>query len=166
MAVRDPCAFPSPDHDHGRCVAAAMATAEQECGRRGGRLTPLRRRVLELVWGGHGPVGAYALLASLRGEGLNAQPPTVYRALDFLLEQGLLHKLERLNAYVGCCRPGDGHAGQFLICLGCGVAAEMDDPAITAAVDAGAARLGFTVSRRTVEVEGLCPSCREVAHDR
>lgn len=159
MALCDSSAFPAPGHDHGRCVAEAMAAAEQECGRRGGRLTPLRRRVLELVWSGHGPVGAYALLASLRDEGLNAQPPTVYRALDFLLEQGLVHRIERLNAYVGCCRPGERHAGQFLICSVCGSAAELDDPLITAAVEAGAARMGFSVTRQTVEVEGLCPSC-------
>ena len=150
MAVGDPCAFPSPGHDHGRCVADAMAAAQAECARSGGRLTPLRRRVLELIWGGHGPVGAYSLLAALREEGLNAQPPTVYRALDFLLEQGLVHKLQRLNAYVGCCRPGEQHAGQFLICLDCGRAAELNDPAIVATVEAGAARLGFSVTRQTV----------------
>jgi Fur family zinc uptake transcriptional regulator len=152
--------FPTPGHDHDRCVADAMSAAEQECERRGGRLTPVRRRVLELVWGGHGPVGAYALMAALREKGVNAQPPTVYRALDFLIEQGLVHKIERLNAYVGCCRPGQGHAGQFLLCVGCGMVAELDDPGIAEAVNAGAARLGFTVSRQTVEAEGLCPACQ------
>lgn len=160
MAFAAAPAFPSPGHDHRTCVAAALAAAEAACARRGARLTALRRRVLELVWGGHGPVGAYALLDALRGEGQNAAPPTVYRALDFLLEQGLVHKIERLNAYVGCSRPGERHAGQFLICGQCGAAAELDDPAIVAAVEGGAARLGFTVTRQTVEIEGVCASCR------
>lgn len=156
-------AFPPPGHDHRACIADALAAAEATCAGRGARLTPLRRRVLELVWGGHGPVGAYAVLAALRDEAQNAAPPTVYRALEFLLEQGLVHKIERLNAYVGCSHPGTLHAGQFLICARCGAAAELDDPAITAAVDRGAARLGFLVTGRTVEIEGLCPACREAA---
>jgi Fur family zinc uptake transcriptional regulator len=116
------------------------------------------------VWGGHGPVGAYALLAALRGEGQNAAPPTVYRALDFLLEQGLVHKIECLNAYVGCSHPGERHVGQFLLCGRCGAAVELDDPAIAAAVEGGAARLGFTIMRQTIEVEGVCPGCREAQH--
>lgn len=163
MPHRDlgPEAFPAPHHDHSACVSGALAAAEAACGDRGVRLTPLRRRVLELVWGGHGPVGAYALLDALRHEGQNAAPPTVYRALDFLIEQGLVHRIERLNAFVGCRRPGRAHAGQFLICTRCGTAAELDDGSIAAAVEAAAGRLGFAVSRLTVEAEGLCAHCRE-----
>lgn len=156
--------FPVPDHDHGRCVATALETAEAECRRRGARLTDVRRRVLELVWRSHAPVGAYALLDILGREGFCAAPPTVYRALDFLLAHGLIHRIERLNAYAGCTRPGTPHAGQFLLCEGCGVAAELDDPAIDAVIAAAAARLGFTVSRQTVEVDGLCPACQGAAH--
>lgn len=152
--------FPAPHHDHGRCVASAMATAEAECRRRGARLTEVRRRVLELVWTSHQPVGAYALLERLGQEGFPAAPPTVYRALDFLLAHGLVHRIERLNAFVGCSHPGAPHAGQFLLCLDCGAAAELDDPAIETAVASGAARLGFSISRQTVEAEGLCPACR------
>lgn len=155
--------FPAPHHDHHRCVAAALAAAEEECRRRGARLTEIRRRVLELVWTSHQPVGAYAILDALGA----AAPPTVYRALDFLLAHGLVHRIERLNAFVGCSHPGAPHAGQFLLCSGCGAAAELDDPAIDRAVAEGAARLGFSVARQTIEVEGLCPACRsrEAAHD-
>lgn len=155
--------FPQPQHDHEGCVSRALAVAEDQCRRRGGRLTDLRRRVLELVWEGHQPVGAYALLDGLREGGHAAQPPSVYRALDFLMEHGLIHRIERLNAFVGCIHPGAPHAGQFLLCTGCGAAAELDDPAIVEAVARQAEDLGFSVSRQTVEVEGLCPACREGA---
>jgi len=151
--------FPSDLHDHHSCVATALANAEAECARRGARLTEVRRRVLELVWNSHQPVGAYVLLDALAKEGFPAAPPTVYRALEFLLAHGLVHRIERLDAFVGCVRPGAPHAGQFLLCAGCGAAAELDDPAIDQAVIAGAARHGFSVRRQTIEVEGLCPSC-------
>lgn len=152
--------FPAPLHDHDDCVRAALDRAEERCGQRGAKLTALRRRVLELVWNSHAPVGAYALLDTLRGEGQNAAPPTVYRALDFLLEQGLVHRLERLNAYIGCPRPDDPHAAQFLICARCGRVAELEDAAIGRAIEAEARRLGFSVARQTVEVEGLCADCQ------
>lgn len=152
--------FPPPHHDHAACVAHALDAAEAECRRRGARLTDIRRRVLELVWRSHQPVGAYAVLEALGHEGFCAAPPTVYRALDFLLAHGLVHRIERLNAFVGCSHPGQPHAGQFLLCQHCGAAAELDDPAIDAAVAAAAARLGFTAARQTVEIEGLCPACR------
>jgi len=153
--------FPSAHHDHHACVADALAIAEAECARRGARLTEVRRRVLELVWNSHQPVGAYALLEALGREGFPAAPPTVYRALEFLRAHGLVHRIERLDAFIGCVRPGAPHAGQFLLCAGCGAAAELDDPAIDRAVAAGAARLGFTVRRQTVEIEGLCSACAE-----
>lgn len=154
-----PRAFPDPGHDHGLCVRDAILVAEEHCRRRGARLTALRRRVLELVWDGHGPVGAYALLESLRGEGHSAAPPTVYRALDFLMAHGLVHRIERMNAYLGCPRPGERHSGQFLICGKCAATAELNDPRIAEAVATGAAGVGFRVRRQTVEVEGLCPAC-------
>jgi len=152
--------FPHQSHDHDGCVRAALAAAEEQCQRSGARLTTIRRRVLELVWDRHAPVGAYAVLDALKAEGQNAAPPTVYRALDFLLEQGLIHRIERLNAFVGCAHPVGPHAAQFLICRACGRVAELDDPAIGQAILAGALKQGFSVSRQTVEVEGLCPDCQ------
>jgi Fur family zinc uptake transcriptional regulator len=155
-----PRAFAAPTHNHGQCVSDALAAADAVCRAQGARLTDQRRRVLQLVWESHAPVGAYALLDRLREEGVRAQPPTVYRALDFLVERGLVHRIESLNAYVGCARPDTGHVGQFLICGNCRSAAELDDPAIGSAIAHGAAAVGFTVRRATVEIAGTCPNCR------
>ncbi len=151
--------FPASDHDHHACVASALSAAEAECRRRGARLTDIRRRVLELVWTSHAPVGAYALLDGLRGEGRAAAPPTVYRALDFLLAHGLIHRIETLNAFIGCRHPGVPHVGLFLMCRRCGTVAELNDGAIERAVERGAERLGFRVLTLTVEAAGLCPTC-------
>lgn len=152
--------FSARSHDHGLCVEAALDEAAALCERRGARLTTLRRRVLELVWHGHQPTGAYAILESLRRENLRAAPTTVYRALDFLSAHGLIHRIESLNAFIGCVRPDRPHAGLFLICDGCGVAAELQDEAIDEAVGRSASRVGFQAMRQTVEVSGLCPECR------
>ena len=99
------------------------------------------------------------MLEALRITHPSAAPPTVYRALDFLIEQGLIHRIESLNAYVGCPRPERPHVSQFLICGGCGAAAELDDPAIARAVLRRASELGFVVERQTIEVRGFCPQC-------
>ena len=117
----------------------------------------------ELVWRGHEPVGAYALLDALRQSHPGAAPPTIYRALEFLAAHGLIHRIESLNAYIGCAHPDRPHAGQFLICAKCSAAAEIDDPSISRALSKTASGLGFAVTRQTVELSGLCPSCRSEA---
>ncbi len=150
----------APSHDHRKCVHTALSTAEAVCKARGEKLTPVRKRVLELVWASHRPVGAYALLDSLRADGRSAAPPTVYRALEFLLAQGLVHRVESLNAYLGCAHPADDHAAQFLICRQCGTAAELEETEIASAIDRHAKRAGFAVERRTVEAMGLCAACQ------
>jgi Fur family zinc uptake transcriptional regulator len=147
-------------HDHGSCIETALDRAETVCQARGVRLTELRRRVLVLVWRRHEPIGAYDLLDELKLTHRRAAPPTVYRALDFLIDQGLVHRLESLNAYIGCTRPEELHAGQFLICSGCASIGELDDPEIARAVSCRAASLGFLVERQTIEVRGLCADCR------
>jgi Fur family zinc uptake transcriptional regulator len=152
-------ARPTAPHDHDRCIADALDMAEAVCARSGARLTPLRRRVLELVWNSHRPVGAYAILDELREGDRGAAPPTVYRALDFLMEQGLIHRIESLNAFVGCDHPEDRHVSQFLICTRCNAAVEIDDRGIANAVKKSAAEAGFTVNRFTVELQGTCPAC-------
>jgi Fur family zinc uptake transcriptional regulator len=152
-------AFPR-KHDHRACVSDAIAAAEALCARLGERFTPLRRRVLELVWSSHQPIGAYAILDKLRGEGRGAAPPTVYRALDFLLAHGIVHRIASMNAYVGCQHPGEAHAVQFLICRACGMAAEIDDPALDAALARRAADVGFSIESRVVELAGLCARCK------
>jgi Fur family zinc uptake transcriptional regulator len=157
---KSPRPFPRRGHDHDSCVSAAVARADALCRKNGLALTALRRRVLELVWRSHEPVGAYQILRRLRRRGRASAPPTVYRALDFLLENGFVHRIESQQAYVGCAHPDSGHAGQFLICGNCGSAAELADARIRRAVARGAAAVGFSVQRQTVEVVGLCPRCK------
>lgn len=152
-------AFIDHDHDHQACQGQALDRAETICEERGLRLTEIRKRVLELVWSGHKPLGAYEILDILRSERDGAAPPTVYRALDFLLENGLIHRIESLNAYMGCTDPETPHRAQFLICAQCGTTAELNDPRIDAAISEQATAAGFTVERRTIEVEGTCPHC-------
>ncbi|CAE6880705.1 Zinc uptake regulation protein [Pseudomonas marincola] len=151
-------------HDHSHCVSHALAEAESICARQGLRLTTLRKRVLELVWQSHKPLGAYDILAVLSEEdGRRAAPPTVYRALDFLLENGLVHRIASLNAFVGCNQPELAHQGQFLICRTCHAAIELEQAAISDAIIQCAQTVGFTVESQTVEVVGLCAGCRESA---
>ena len=152
-------AFSQPRHRHAACIATALNVAEETCRIRGQRLTPLRRRVLELVWGNHGPVKAYAILASMQKERRCSAPPTVYRALDFLLAEGLVHKIESLNAYVGCGGPGHRNSGQFLICRECGEVAEMADPDLARLIAKKARGLGFEITEKVVEIKGICPAC-------
>lgn len=157
--------FPSVDHDHGHCIETALMQAEDLCAARAVRLTDTRKRVLELVWQSHNPIGAYDVLERLnnepKGAKKKAQPPTVYRALEFLLDQGLIHRIESLNAYVGCRAPEHDHAGQFLICRDCGVAAELIDEGLEAAIDKRAKAAGFAVDHPTIELEGRCAECRK-----
>ncbi len=159
--------FQPKNHDHEKCVAEALVAAERRCARDGRSFTPLRRRVLELVWSSHGPVGAYELLDALRVERRGAAPPTIYRALDFLMGNGLIHRIESLNAYVGCGSPDHHpdrhHGGQFLICRDCGAVAELDDPAIARTVATRARALGFNIEQQTIEVTGMCPRCTGAA---
>ncbi len=151
--------FISGAHDHQSCLVAAMTSAEQLCKQRDQRFTATRRRVFELIWQQHKPIGAYEILEKLQQDG-RAAPPTVYRALDFLLDLGLIHRINSLNAYVGCIHPGYPHDGQFLICKACKSFAELDSSLITTAIEQSAADADFEVHQHTVEIMGLCPHCR------
>jgi Fur family zinc uptake transcriptional regulator len=152
----------------------ALERAEALCQTRGVQLTPLRRDVLRLVLEAEAPIGAYALLDQLKASRAKAAPPTVYRALDFLLEQGLIHRLERLNAFMGCAEALEGHGAhhdhahdhphQFLICRGCGATREISDHAVAEAISAAAAKAGFSAARSTVEIEGYCGKCGDAVH--
>jgi Fur family zinc uptake transcriptional regulator len=154
-------------HDHLTCIADALSRAEALCRERGARMTALRRRILELVWASHSPIGAYAILDRLRAEDTRtAQPPTVYRALEFLLEQGLIHRIESLNAFVGCDHPEQRHVTQFLICTECGAAMELADPSILSLVKESAGVSGFAVARLNMEALGRCPACQQVTTRR
>ena len=135
------------------------------CAQRGVRLTPLRKRVLELVWQSHKPLGAYDILEMLsREDDRRAAPPTVYRGLDFLLENGLIHRLASLNAYIGCTHPEVAHEGYFMICQQCNNAYELaQHTAIDAAIAQEALLMGFAVQTQTVEILGTCAACRAQA---
>jgi Fur family zinc uptake transcriptional regulator len=154
---------PTTSHDHAHCIAQALAQADAVCAERGARLTKNRRRVLELVWQSHTPVGAYELLERLREDGHSAAPPTVYRALEFLMSQGLVHRIETRNAFVGCSQPQHEHEAQYLLCEGCGEAVEIEIGGIRRRVEALAAEHGFTVAAQTLEARGLCRRCRAQA---
>ena len=140
-------------------LAALLDHADALCRRRGARLTVQRRQVLGIVWGAQGPLGAYEILGALRAVVPGAAPPTVYRALEFLIEQGLVHRLETLHALVGCAQPDEPHAGQFLICRSCGAVRELEDPLVSRSVLAAADATGFRAERPVVEVSGRCARC-------
>ena len=147
------------EHDHGACTARLAAATEAACAERGLRLTPLRRRTLEILAEGHRAMGAYEVLERLRSDGLAGQPPTVYRALDFLVAQGFAHRVERLSAFVACAAPGRDHAPAFLICRSCETVAETPlEPAETGLGDA-ARSAGFAMEGACIEGVGLCPDC-------
>lgn len=151
-------------------LAARLDRVASWCIGHGHKLTETRRQVLGLILSSDRPSGAYELLARLRPTHPNAAPPTVYRALDFLLEQGLIHRLERLSAFVGCshatecdsgCDHGEWgvHRAQFLICRVCGRAWELEQEAVVPALMRAAARAGFRAEMATVEIEGVCAEC-------
>lgn len=146
-------------HNHRRCVKEALQAGRAHCENIGANLTPLRAQILELVWSRHGPIGAYEILELLKEGGRRAAPNTVYRALEFLQEAGLVHRLDTLNAFIGCANPEQPHTAQFLICTECGLAAEVSDPAVKKALSAQAKKLGFQMSDQTVEISGLCGRC-------
>lgn len=154
---------PFHDHDHHLCSDAVMSQAEAMLAASGARLTPVRRRVLEILLEQHRAMGAYDVLQRLAAEGFGNQPPVAYRALDFLVEQGLAHRIQRLNAFTACMHPGEAHAPAFLICRGCNTVAEAPAAPVRAALESAAADLGFTVERASVEALGLCPACREAS---
>lgn len=140
-------------------TTSPFTTAEAYCAAHDIRLTPIRRHILRLLFDYGGPVGAYDLLADLRRILGKAEPPTVYRALEFLIGHGLVHRIESLNAYLACPHPDDLHAGQFLICADCNQATELTDRRIGRAIGSAAARAGFKVRRQTVELIGRCEAC-------
>ena len=140
-------------------LAAQIDRAEALCRERGARLTEQRRQVLGIVLGARRPIGAYEILEALRAQVPGAAPPTVYRAIEFLMQQGLVHRLETLHAFVGCIHPDEPHAGQFLICRACGAVRELEDPVVSQSVKAAAAATGFESERPVVEISGRCARC-------
>lgn len=154
-----PLGFKTHDHDH--CMSESIDVAEARAAAENFRLTPVRRKVLEILLQEHRALGAYAILDKLRDAGFGSQPPVAYRALDFLVSHGFAHRIERLNAFVACAHPGETHAPAFMICRACeGVAEAPSAPARSALNDAARAA-GFQIECTVVEAEGLCSDCAE-----
>ena len=142
-----------------KALSHVLEHAESLCRERGVRLTEQRKTVLQLLSVSDKPLTAYELLDRMRGVVKNPAPPTVYRALDFLLEQGLVHKLESLHAYVGCAHPDHPHASQFLICDDCGEVTEVEDPSVAKSLKSAGKAVGFRTKRPVVELLGTCAQC-------
>jgi len=150
-------------HNHKACVAQALAAVEARCTADGLRLTPVRRKVLELLLKEHRALGAYAILDLLRDAGFGSQPPVAYRALDFLAEHGFVHKIERLNAFVACTDPEEHHSPAFMICRRCDAVAETRSTPTKGALGDAAKAAGFQIEKTVVEAEGVCPACVDKA---
>lgn len=148
-------------HNHASCTDDALGFADKQARDAGLRLTPVRRRTLEVLLENHRAMGAYDVLERLAEDGFGNQPPVAYRALDFLVQQGLAHKVRRLNAYAACMHPQTDHAPVFMICRKCNVVAESVACEVRGAIAAVAKQAGFALERANVEVLGVCPSCQE-----
>ena len=144
---------------HDQCTDQALLQAETACTQKKGRLTPTRKRVLELIWSSHKAHKAYDILDILSKEDKSAKPPTVYRALDFLMEMGLIHKIESLNAYVGCPHPEDDYSHQFLICEKCGHVDELHNTDINKKLNALCLENNFKQNNKVIEIKGICQNC-------
>lgn len=151
------------NHDHDNCTQQALVRADDRCRDRGVRLTPVRRRVLEILLEEHRAMGAYDVLERLSVEGFGSQPPVAYRALEFLVDQGLAHRIRRLNAFTACTVSGGEHAPAFFICRNCKAVAETCADDLRETINDGGQAIGFAVERINIEALGLCPSCDEEA---
>ena len=161
MSAKTACTAP---HHHVHDASDFVKVVERVCSERGLRLTPIRANVLRLIAEAGKPVKAYELLEWVRnGKGVGADaPPTVYRALDFLMANGFVHKLESVNAFVACHHPSSAqHSVPFLICDRCHSAVELEDEAVVASLDERARALGFVPQAQTLEVHGLCAQCAD-----
>lgn len=153
--------FPAPGHDQGRCASDALAHAETVCGARQERLTPMRRQVLEALLASHQPLGAYELIDRLARDGTRPAPITIYRALDFLREQGFVHRIESRNAFIACGHNHDsGDPVVFLICEKCGAVGEAASAAVAETIKTASRAAGFTPKTPVIEITGICAHCK------
>ena len=152
--------FPEPDHDHARCAADAIARAESVCRDRGQRFTPLRREVLQALLSSHRPLGAYDVIEVLARDHARPAPITIYRALDFLIEQGLAHRIVSRNAFLACAHNHEERATvAFLICDRCDAVGEIPAASLAQPLIDGARHDGFAPKFTVVEITGTCAHC-------
>lgn len=149
----------STKHDHAQCVSAALDTAEQLCVVRGVQLTPTRLQVLKLIWESHKAVKAYELLDRLKPLKQEAKPATIYRALDFLIEQGLIHRIESMNAFIGCNCSAERHEQLLLICRLCHEVEERPATVVMKALSDEIEQAGFIGQSKAIEIHGICARC-------
>jgi Fur family transcriptional regulator, zinc uptake regulator len=147
-------------HNHKQCIERAVNYAQESCHTRGLQFTTIRQRVLEILLNQHKAMGAYDILDQLKKEGFNSQPPVAYRALDFLVQHGFAHKIERLNAFIACHSPESDHTPTFFICRVCSAVVETQPELARGALGKTAKDVGFLIEQTVVEVEGVCPNCR------
>lgn len=152
--------FLPPKHDHEGCTASIIAHAERVCALNGARLTEQRRDVLACVAESHAAVGAYEIIERMAAHGPKPAPITVYRALEFLQANNLVHKIESRNAYVACAEHHQGEPAALLICEDCGNVSEVLEPRAAEGLTSAAARQGFAVKKALVEITGICSHCR------
>ncbi len=153
-------------HSHdASAIAYQLSTAESLCHERGKRLTPIRRKVLEILLREHRSLKAYELLELIRAVQPGAAPPTVYRALDFLVEQGLVHRLDAINAWSACMDAAGEPHDLLVVCVHCGAVAELSDPALKHQLADKVANTGFTLSSHETELRGLCQPCQTQRRD-
>lgn len=150
-------------HDHQQCVAAAMDTAEKLCLARGVQLTAIRQQVLNLIWENHKAVKAYELLDKIKPLQTAAKPATIYRALDFLIQQGLIHRVESLNAFVGCRCSGQPHEQLLLICKQCEEVEERAAAHVMQTIANELEAAHFLVHSKAIEIHGICEKCAALA---
>ena len=155
--------LPFAEHDHTHCTSGVLNHADQLAEEKGLRLTPVRRATLEILLSDHRAMGAYEVLEKLQEKGFGNQPPVAYRALDFLVDNGLAHRVQRLNAFAACTQPSKQHRPVFLICKECEQVAEADAGDVQDALSDAAAKVDFAIERFNVEVLGLCPTCQKAA---
>lgn len=154
-------AFPAPGHDHDRCTADALKHAETVCASRGQRFTPIRRQVLSALLASHRPLGAYEIIDELAKQIARPAPITVYRALDFLMENGLVHRIESRNAFLACAHDhADTAMVAFLICDSCGSVGEVPAAPVAKSLNDAARGTGFLPKMSVVEITGTCGHCK------
>lgn len=154
-------AFPAPGHNHERCASDAIAHAEAICRERDERLTPMRRAVLEALLSSHVPLGAYELIDRLAAHGGRPAPITIYRALDFLRDQGLVHRIESRNSFIACVHDhATGDPVVFLICEQCGTVGEAAGATVAETIRTASRAAGFTPKTPVIEISGICAHCK------
>jgi Fur family zinc uptake transcriptional regulator len=146
-------------HNHSTCVQTALNNASQLCIERGVQLTDIRKQVLELIWENHHAVKAYDLLERIKPLQAAAKPATIYRALDFLREQGFIHRVESLNAFIGCCDLKTRHEQLLLICKQCENVEERHSDLVMQALAQELKNANFIPHSKAIEIHGICQNC-------